>query len=205
MLGCRNQWELPAYFERNKPRASKKIAGKNLSYTTGRLEKLLTGCWYVWNRLDHYQRIGTSQMLFRCALMTLTGAWPRGLWITPFSFMNAAIKFERLEVMEERELASERIVKYEEMCGRNVTIIMAVFPLNGLVHLTEQIGRMKARLFNDFFAQDRTWIRTILWWLNMMELQHVGMLTTPEQIQSLRCCLLTVCFSQHRGTSDQYS
>ena len=108
MLGCRNQWELPAYFERNKPRASKKIAGKNLSYTTGRVEKLLTGCWYVWNRLDHYQRIGTSQMLFRCALMTLTGAWPRGLWITPFSFMNAAIKFERLEVMEERELASER-------------------------------------------------------------------------------------------------
>ena len=35
--------------------------------------------------------------------------------------------------MEERELASERIVKYEEMCGRNVTIIMAVFPQNGLV------------------------------------------------------------------------
>ena len=57
--------------------------------------------------------------------------------------------FGRLEVMEERELASERIVKYEEMCGRNVTIIMAVFLQNGLVHLTEQIGRMKARLFNE--------------------------------------------------------
>ena len=53
--------------------------------------------------------------------------------------MNAAIKFERLEVMEERELASERIVKYEEMCGRNVTIIAAVFPLNGLVVLQSKL------------------------------------------------------------------
>ena len=29
-----------------------------------------------------------------------------------FSLMNAAITFGRLETMEERELASERIVKY---------------------------------------------------------------------------------------------
>lgn len=41
--------------------------------------------------------------------------------------------------MEERELASERIVKYEEMYGRNVTIIMAVFPLNGLVILQSKL------------------------------------------------------------------
>ena len=46
--------------------------------------------------------------------------------------------------MEERELASERIVKYEEMCGRNVTIIMAVFPLNGLVILQSKLEEWRS-------------------------------------------------------------
>ena len=82
-----------------------------LLYSTGRLKKLLTGCWYVWNWLDHYQRIGTGQMLYRCASIALIGSWPQGLWITPFSLMNAAITSGRLEAMEERELASERIVR----------------------------------------------------------------------------------------------
>ena len=82
-----------------------------LLYSTGRLKKFLTGCWYVWNWLDHYQRIGTGQMLYRCASIALIGSWPQGLWINPFSLMNAAITSGRLEAMEERELASERIVR----------------------------------------------------------------------------------------------
>ena len=68
--------------------------------------------------------------------------------------MNAAITFGRLEAMEERELASERIVKYvasaEEM-RRSPWLS----PLNELVHHTEQIGGMNAHLFNDFLAQAR--------------------------------------------------
>ena len=36
-----------------------------------------------------------------------------------------------------------------------MTITMDVSPLNELVHHTEQIGGMNARLFNDFLAQAR--------------------------------------------------
>ena len=40
-------------------------------------------------------------------------------------------------------------------CGKNVTITLAMSPTAGLVHYTSVVGRMNARVFNDFLAQAR--------------------------------------------------
>ena len=47
---------------------------------------------------------------------------------------------------------------YRQVCGqrgRNVTVALAVSPVNGLVFRSAYIGRMNAPRFNDFLAQTR--------------------------------------------------
>ena len=47
---------------------------------------------------------------------------------------------------------------YRQVCGkrgRNVTIVMAVSPTNGLVHHSAHVGGMNGPCFNDFLAETR--------------------------------------------------
>ena len=56
-----------------------------------------------------------------------------------------------------RVRAGERA--YRQVCGqrgRNVTVTMAISPINGLVFRSAVIGGMNAQRFDDFFAQKKT-------------------------------------------------
>ena len=80
---------------------------------------------------------------------------------------------------------------YRQVCGqrgRNVTVALAVSPVNGLVFHSAYVGGMNARCFNDFLVQTKQnldpdeeviFISTVR--------QHIEISPSPRPLLSWRC------------------
>ena len=84
-----------------------------------------------------------------------TGLWQMELFSTVLSLTNVGVTFGLPETTVELEF-SERA--YRQVCGqrgRNVTVMMAISPINGFVPHSAIVGSMNAPRFNEFLTQAR--------------------------------------------------
>ena len=83
-----------------------------------------------------------------------TDLWQMELFRSVFSLTNAGITFGLPETTVPRIGESA----YRQTCGqrdRNVTVTMAISPINGLVSHSAIVGGMNAPRFNEFLMQTR--------------------------------------------------
>ena len=88
---------------------------------------------------------------------------------------------------------------YRQVCGqrgRNMTVALAISPINGLVfHSPSSVGRMPRGSVNTWPKQGWTSTLTSTSYSFTMEPRHIAVLTSWVLTRSSKCCHLTACFS----------